>query len=202
MGLAPTPLYRKRRGFDFSAAMRQLCVDLVQKTPDLMHVDLSRMLIAVSQARVRSTYGIQASLTPLRFQNGSRETVRRGRRYRIQRVVNERNEEMLYILTFYLPRFMDLDLREKFVTIFHELWHIHPDFDGDIRRHPGRCYAHSGSQKEYDAQMGVFADRYLDLSPPKELHQFLHHNFSTLAASHGGVFGLKVPRPRLIPAPV
>lgn len=106
---------------------------------------------------------------------------------------------MLYILTFYLPRFMDLDRREKLVTIFHELWHISPDFDGDLRRHEGRCYAHSHSQAAYDAHVGVLADEWLRLGPPAELHAFLRYGFTQLQRHHGPVYGTKIPRPRLIP---
>ena len=58
-------------------------------------------------------------------------------------------------------RFMDVDFEEKLVTIFHELWHVSPRFDGDLRRHPGRCYMHTGSQKDYDAQMLRLARRWL-----------------------------------------
>ena len=75
--------------------------------------------------------------------------------YTIQRLFDSKGQEFLYILTFYLPRFMDLSFREKLITVFHELWHISPQFDGDLRRHPGRCYAHTSSQKEYDAEMEV-----------------------------------------------
>ena len=42
-------------------------------------------------------------------------------------------------MSFYLPRFCDQSLDEKLSTVMHELWHISPAFDGDIRRLPGRC---------------------------------------------------------------
>ena len=71
--------------------------------------------------------------------------------------------------SFYLPRFMNLDFREKLITVLHELWHISPDFNGDIRRHAGRYHAHTHSQAEYDAEMGVLADRWLRSRPPDEL---------------------------------
>ena len=60
---------------------------------------------------------------------------------------------MLYILNFYLPRFLDLPFREKLTTMLHELWHIGPKFDGDVRRLGGRCFAHGSSQKQYDAHV-------------------------------------------------
>ena len=111
---------------------------------------------------------------------------------------DERGRELLYILNFYLPRFMDLDFREKLVTVFHELWHISPQFNGDIRRHEGRCYAHSSSQSAYDACMGKLVDRYLALRPPAAVLEFLKCDFKRLEDHHGRVYGLKVPRPKLI----
>jgi hypothetical protein len=37
------------------------------------------------------------------------------------------------------------------------------------------------------------------MSPPDELHDWLQHNFRALHALHGGVRGLQVPIPKLIP---
>ena len=58
-----------------------------------------------------------------------------------------RGVEMMYILKFYLPRFQNESFEEKLTTIFHELWHISGDFNGDIRRHAGRCYVHTSSER-------------------------------------------------------
>ena len=181
--------------------MRRLVIDMTQRMPQLAHIDMNRVAVAIVQARVDSTHGIYASLTPMRFENGSKYTVRRGRKYAVQALYDEHDREMLYILSFYLPRFMNLDFAEKMITIFHELWHISPRFDGDIRRHPGRCYAHSSSQKEYDAQMAVLAKKYLKLRPPKELFQFLENDFRELYQRQGGVYGVMIQRPKLLPQP-
>ena len=58
--------------------------------------------------------------------------------------------EMLYLMTFCLPRFQNQPFEDKLVTLFHELYHIGPAFDGDLRRHAGRYAVHSGSQRRYD----------------------------------------------------
>jgi hypothetical protein len=185
--------------FDFCLAMRLLGQDMVARTPSLAHVDFGKIATVFAQARKRSHYGIYASLTPLRFQDGSFFTKRRGRKYMIQRLHDPAGNELLYILTFYLPRFQDLDLREKLITIFHELWHISPQFDGDIRRHGGRCYAHTGSQAKYDAHMGVLTDAWLAQKPPEALWSFLKLDFNQLHTRWGRITGQTVARPRLIP---
>jgi hypothetical protein len=189
----------RTRGFDFTSAIRSVAEDMTGRLPELAHIDLSRVCVAFSTTRSRSPYGVQASLTPLRFQGGALEGKRRGRRYRVQQVLDTNGREMLYIFTTYLPRFMDLVFHEKLVTILHELWHISPAFDGDIRRHAGRCYAHSSSKENYDAAMGKLADRWLAAAPPRELYGFLERDFDKLLQSHGGLFGVKIGRPKLIP---
>ena len=102
---------------------------------------------------------------------------------------------MLYILNFYLPRFLDLPLREKLTTTLHELWHIGPKFDGDVRRLGGRCFAHGSSQKQYDAHIEALLDRWLALGPPEPLYDFLRLKFRELSARHGRVLAARVPVP-------
>lgn len=184
--------------FNVTDRLRVVCQDMVTRLPELGHIDLVRVGFSFAQARNRKTFGMFASLTPLRFQNGSPITVKHGHRYRVQQVCDRSGRELLYILNFYLPRFLDLDFREKLVTILHELWHINPDFNGDIRRHPGRCYAHSHSQAEYDQEMAILADRWLALSPPLDLYGFLRHPFSELAAMHTRIVGTRYRRPRMV----
>ena len=189
---------KKPAGFDFTAHMKAIVHDMVERLPELSHIDLSRVAFAFGQARKKTHYGIHASLTPMRFEDGSRTTIKRGSEYMCQQLFDADGQEMLYILTFYLPRFMDVVFDEKLVTILHELWHISPQFNGDIRRHPGRCYAHTHSQKEYDEGMKVLADKWLAMNPAEELYAFLRCDFHSLQKGHGQVWGTKIPHPKMI----
>ncbi|MDG2380583.1 MAG: putative metallopeptidase [Pirellulaceae bacterium] len=186
------------RGINFTSQIRVVIDDMIARLPELQHIDLNRVAIAFAQARNRSRYGTHATLTPMRFLDGSL-TMQQGRRtYTVQRIYDDRGAELLYILTLYLPRFMDVDFHEKLVTLLHELWHINPEFNGDIRRHAGRCYAHTHSQKEYDARMEILANRWLATQPRDELLNFLKLNFSELSKAYGSVFGTRLPTPKLI----
>ena len=186
-------------GFNFTRRMRHLIDDMVQRLPELSHIDPSRVALSFAQARNRSRFGVYATLTPMRFTGGQLTTRRRGQTYTFQRLFDPSGREILYILTFYLPRFMDVDLHEKLVTILHELWHISPEFDGDIRRHDGRCYAHSHSQQHYDAGLKPLADRWIAQAPSIELYGFLQLNFTQLRERFGPVYGTKIPQPKLLP---
>jgi predicted metallopeptidase len=185
---------------DFTAAMRRLCVDVTRTLPEFEHIDMTRVAVCFAQARSKHLHGLQAKLTPLRFENGGRTTMRSGRLWTVQRLMIE-EREMSYILTFYLPRFLDQSFKEKFVTVLHELYHISPQFNGDIRRLDGRYHVHSHSQKEYDREMEAFAHRYLSLRPEPDLYEFLRHDFRTLFDMFGGVVGLQTPIPKLVPVP-
>ncbi len=186
------------RGIDFTEHVRRLCQDAVTRLPELRHIDVGRVAIGFSQTRKAVRHGLFASLTPLRFAGGKTETVRRGRRWRVQRLVDESGHEMLYVLRFYLPRFCELDFREKVTTVFHELWHIGPRFDGDVRRFGGRCYAHTGSQKRFDAWVARLAEQWLSLNPPEDVYAFLRYDFRQLVERFGPVYGRRISVPSLL----
>jgi predicted metallopeptidase len=186
--------------FDFAGHVLRLCGDIVTRCPDLAHIDVSRLLLSVTQARNGHNHGLQARVTPLRFRNGRLTRQRRGTVYQVQRYfVGDR--EMLYLITFYLPRFLDQDFSEKFITLFHELYHINPEFNGDFRRHGGRYSIHSHSQKEYDDLMAQLAREYLANGADPSLHAFFRLNFAQLLHRHGSVVGVMLPRPQIIPVP-
>lgn len=187
-------------GFDFTGAMRRLCEDVVAQTPELSHVVMPQVEVAFAQARRRVLHGLQAKLTPLRFEAGSLVTYRGRQRWTVRRMF--RGEvEILYILTFYLPRFLDQPLSEKLITVFHELFHISPRFDGDIRRMEGRYHVHSHSQKEYDLEMEKLARRYLARGSRHRPWEFLEQTSAQIMARHGAICGVKVPIPKLVPLP-
>lgn len=186
-------------GFDVTAAVRSICADMAARLPELSHIDMQRVAVGIRRSRLPGAYGVFATLTPLRFQHGQSAQLLRGRRWRIEPLVDAAGREYLYLLSFYLPRFLDLPLEEKLSTIVHELWHIGPQFDGDLRRHAGRCYAHGGSQRKYDAQMDRLAQRWLAADPPHGLYDFLACRFDELRAEHGGVHGQRWRTPKLLP---
>lgn len=184
--------------FDFSMAMAGLCREISGHVPALAHVQMERVAVCITRARHGGRTGLWAKLTPLRFENGERVGKKQGRWWRIDPLVDG-DCEFLYILTFCLPRFLDLTFREKLETVFHELFHVGPHFDGDYRRFPGRYHVHSPSQKHFDARLRVLVDDYLDSRPAPQACRFLRHRFRTLIMHHGAVIGNTIPVPKLIP---
>ncbi len=172
---------------------------MAARLDEFRHIDMSRVAVSFRQTRKRMSHGLYASLTPLRFAGGQTWSIRRGRKLSIQRVEVD-GREMLYMLNFYLPRFLDLSFREKLTTIAHELLHISPHFDGDLRRFSGRCYAHSHSHRKFDAQAEQLAQRCLARGPEQSLYGFLQLDFLHLQTLHGGIYGRRIAGPKLLPA--
>src|SRR5262249_19507957 len=90
VGLEAPPYHvsgRPGQPFDFSAAVARLCADVARASPALRHIDTTRLLFDVTQARGAGPHGLQARVTPLRFPGGGL-TRRRGKTlYQVQRYV-------------------------------------------------------------------------------------------------------------------
>jgi predicted metallopeptidase len=181
-----------RRTFDFTRAMHALMCDIAAVCEELRHVDMTRVAVIFSQARHGRTDGVHAATHPLRFEGGATETVIRGHRYVMPRVRVD-GREMLYVVSFTLPRFLDAGgLEQKVATVVHEMYHISPEFNGDLRRFGGGKPYHTGSQRRYDRAMAAIARRYMARTQQPELHEFLRSDFKALAAAWGALVGMQM----------
>ena len=116
-------------------------------------------------------------------------------------VRNSDGVQQYYIMTFYVPRFLQIPLSEKLETVAHELWHISPDFDGTIRRFGMTNRVHGPSLAEYDSQVRTLVDQYLANKPKATAYSFLSYGLSELGRRYGSITGLKITHPKLIPIP-
>jgi hypothetical protein len=191
-----------RAGLDVSSRVHSLCRDVCVRLPELSHVDMSRVTVRLCQTRRAGPFGVQATMTPLRFRDGADTTIRSGRTYRIHPCPTDAaGRPYLYILSLYVPRFLDLPAREKLAVIVHELWHVSPAFDGDLRRFgAGRHRFHGRSCESYHQEMRRLAETLPELQPPHEPYAWLDGDFAELRRRYGRVTGLHLPTPRLIRA--
>jgi predicted metallopeptidase len=186
--------------FDFCGHMQRLAADVAARCSVFHPIDVSRVFITAIQARNGRGHGLQARVTPLRFAGGHLVGRRRGRSYQVQRYFVD-GREMLYVMAFCMPRFLDQPFEDKLVTLFHEMYHISPKFDGDLRRLDGRYQIHSCSKRGYDEHMSRLVRDYLMDGADPSLHGFLRLNFAQLQGRHGHVEAVVVPRPKLVPVP-
>jgi len=184
--------------FDFTAAMTGLIKDICRNVPEFSHIKPGQLLIGFTSARNNREAGLQARVTPLRFAGGQFIKQVRGRLFQVQQF-NIHGVDMLYIMAFCLPRFLNQSFDEKCITIFHELYHIGPKFDGDLRRHHGRCAFHTSSKAKYDEQMAKLARTYLANGADPKLHGFLRLNTKQLGERHGRIVGVRAPRAKILP---
>ncbi len=172
--------------------LERLVAHVTGHVPELSHIDPARLLICISSTRGGGIRGTYAKIHPLRFPGGAKTLERRrGRHTSLSTMpsVIRRGEEILYVIYFLVPRFFDLTLREKLITVFHELFHISPTFDGDIRRFPGRNFAHGSSTRKYNAYMGTLVDAYLAEHNDSELLAFLDGTLAELRGRHRTIVG-------------
>jgi len=164
------------------------------------HIDPRRVLVCVSSTRGGGVHGTYAKIHPLRFEDGTRcKTIRRGmckNDYEMPRITH-RGVEMLYVVYFLVPRFLNLPFREKLITLFHELFHISAEFNGDIRRFPGKNFAHGSSTKKYNAYMGKLVDTYLGNLTDRSMMSFLEGNMEEIRGRFKAIVGRKMAAPRI-----
>jgi predicted metallopeptidase len=172
-----------------------IIADIVCRSPSLAHVDVGRVLVCIGSNRSGRRGGMYGKLIPLRFENGSDIIRYRGRYYTVP-PVSHNGEDCLYIIYFYMPRFFDLPWDEKLRVIFHELYHISPRFDGDIRRMGAVKTAHGHSKKHFDT---LYADELKAFSEHirgTSAMSFLEMNHGALYRTYRKVTGVRMKNPR------
>src|SRR5659263_56819 len=183
-------------GFDFTGNMTLLVDDIIKTHPFFKHIKIRNILIAISPSNGNKN-GVVAKLRPMLFEGGSRTKTVRGIEYAAPEVmINGTN--ILYIVYFHLPRFLNHgDQKAKLATVLHELHHISPLFNGDIRRYSGQNYAHGNSRKEFDSLVSIYTDEYIHATAHPELSIFLKYKYNELKRKYGAIYGDMIRIPRL-----
>ncbi len=180
--------------YEFTDRMTALIQHIADTVPELAHVDTRRLLVSITRQRSRYRDGLFAHVTPMRFENGAHTTVWRSKTYQASRLVRN-GKEILYVISFCLPRFLKRTFDEKIHTTIHELYHISPLCDGDVRRYgSGRIHT-----KQFHTTVDRLTDRFLALHD-REHSAFLAPCWRTIQRRYGNIVGetLRIPQPRLI----
>jgi len=187
----------KTQGFDFTGSMDLLVDDIVKTHPFFKHIIPDNILIAISPSNGNKS-GVVAKLRPMLFEGGFRTKTIRGNEYEAPEVIIN-GINILYIVYFHLPRYLDHGGYEtKLSTVLHELHHISPLFNGDIRRYSGKNYAHGNSRKGFDDLINIYTEEYIKLTSHPELSYFLKNKYSELRRKYGAICGdmIRIPRSR------
>ncbi len=189
----------RTREINLSAALKDIVAEIAHRAPSFAHIDPKKLHICISSNRNNGRGATFGKLVPLKFKGGQELMYYRGRCYTIPRVVQD-DTRILYLIYFYSPRFFDLSAQEKLRVIFHELYHINPDFDGDIRRFGKSGSAHGNSKKKFDLRFEMELREFLVQIAATPHWDFLAMDTAALFASYDRVVShrMRTPKPMII----
>jgi len=179
--------------------MVDLIHEMTIRVPHFGHIKSNQIIIRTSHERKRRGSGLLAYVLPMKFRDGCPVDLRRRgqREFHYAMIpVFVGGREILYIISFVLPRFYHLTLRLKLETVIHELYHISPSFNGDVRRLRGRSYLHGNSLKDYDETIRNLTDGFLQSSHRKASYAFLRGSFSSTRKRFSELATVRCPGPR------
>ena len=146
--------------------------DMIRTTEEFRNFNINRILVCCASNRKDGRGAIYGKLLPMRFKDGSAVVKHRDKYYMIPKLkVN--NVEIFYIIYFYFPKFFNLSAKDKVKVMFHELYHINPDFNGDIRRMGKVKSAHGHSRKSFEEKYIDYAESFLKNIKDKHYCNFL-----------------------------
>jgi len=153
--------------------------DMIKSTDEFKLFDLNKILICCASNRKDFRGATYGKLLPLRFKDGSEIIRHNGRFYTIPKLkVN--NTEILYIIYFYIPKFFNLSVKDKINVMFHELYHINPDFNGDIRRMGEFKSAHGHSRKSFEEKYIEYSNIFFSNIKDTPYYKFLQMNSNNI----------------------
>lgn len=183
--------------FNYTHHLEKLIRHICATMPEFSHVDCDRLLIGYAPARLTGEQGLYAKIVPMKFEGGVDTTTRGRYTYRMPELYHKEHQ-ILYVIYFCMPKFADLKFDTKLGTVLHELFHISPLFNGDIRRFPGPKYAHGYSLKKYQQRIFWLRERYLAACNGTKPYEFLELSLAELEERHGGVVASRIKQPRPI----
>ena len=186
----------KKESINITDVLNLIIHEMIKMTDEFKHFDINRILVCCGSNQSNARGGLYGKLVPLRFENGSEIIKHRGHYYTIPRLTLN-DVEILYIIYLYIPKFMDLSAEKKVDVMFHELYHISPDFNGDIRRMGKVKKAHGHSRKSFDEKYKEYAEAFYLKIKDTSFHRFLEMNTKELTNEFPKISyrRMKVPKP-------
>ncbi len=188
----------KRQKINLTDTLSDLIGQISTHTHFFSHINASKVVVCLGSNKRNGRGAIYGKLVPLKFKNGSEVLAFRGINYTIPVIVNK-GMPQLYAVYFYLPKFFDLSAEEKLKVIFHELYHISPEFNGDIRRMGNVKIAHGSSRKRFDLKFEKEVKIFYEYISNTSYFDFLkmdskslHNNYRIYARR------MKIPKPVIV----
>ncbi len=147
----------------YMVCMQELIKDITMNVNELSYIDAENVAVGFKRSRESVTEEVWAEVTAIDLGDGAYLQKKEGRveKFFSSQTLLLDGMPVKYIMDFYVPVFLSLPFREKLVTVFHELYHISPKFDGELRIFKGRAYQHGPSKEKYDKYMEYLCDKYM-----------------------------------------
>jgi predicted metallopeptidase len=188
----------RQQKINLTDILTDLIEQITARSIHFSHIDVSKVVVCIGSNKKNARGAIYGKLVPLKFQNGSDILPFRGRYYTIPEIIKN-GIPQLYAVYFYLPKFFNLSAEDKLKVIFHELYHISQEFNGDIRRMGNVKKAHGSSKKRFDLNFKKEAKLFYEYIKGTPYMDFLkmdskslHNNYRVYARR------MKIPKPVLM----
>jgi len=147
----------------YMVCMQELIKDITMNVNELSYIDAENVAVGFKRSRESVAEEVWAEVTAIDLGDGAYLQKKEGRveKFFSSQTLLMDGMPVKYIMDFYVPVFLALPFREKLVTVFHELYHISPKFDGELRTFKGRAYQHGPSKEKYDKYMEYLCDKYM-----------------------------------------
>jgi len=175
----------------YLSAAESLIADITETIEEFAYIEPDQITVNFKRSRDGVNEESQAEITGLSNSNFTSIQKKEGRieKFLASKCMLKDGIPIKYSIDLYIPAFFNLNFKEKLVTIFHELYHIHPKFDGELRVFKGKGYMHGSSTERYDKYMEYLVDKYI--SKESEAAEFLkkdHEKISPMLPAY------KIPR--------
>jgi len=156
-----TPHTIKKTELNLTEYLEDVIADICNRMPEFSFItDPRRILVCLKRAANESKHGVFAKIVPMNFPSGLPYKEVKGNLYSMPQILTPHGP-VLYIIYFYLPRFLLQDFDKRMLTIIHELYHISPEFDGTIRMFGGK--AHGNSLKTFNENLMPLVGKYSEI---------------------------------------
>jgi len=169
--------------------------EAIKKSSLFNNCNINQILIAGSKNKSKVQKTTFSKVVPLRFKNGNNIVKYKNEEYFIPKM-SLSGYEILYIIYFYLPNFFNLSPKMKVEVIFHELYHISPEFDGDIRRVAEQKYAHGSSSLNYSKNYKKESEIFYSYIMKTKYSYFLRMKYKDIQDNFKKIKLRKIKKPK------
>ena len=152
---------------NYISSLNGLIKDITEKVGELSYIDAEQVAVGFKRSRESVSEEVWAEISGIEDEYNGTIQRREGRieKYFAPKTILMNGIPIKYVVDFYVPVFFGLTFKLKLLTVFHELYHINPKFDGNLRFFKGKGYKHGPSLEKYDKYMDYLVDKYLKMDP-------------------------------------